>query len=286
MAVNLNPPFKLRIESLGAESGTYRRRSKRLKTKKIQRRFRIKIRHAALGLMFVAGLFVGVQQGLMVLMRWDRLDIDRIEVACRKPELRGAAAQYLEHQIFGNLLFLDIDRVRGALEAHPWIKSVRVRKHFPSTLRIEISERIPAALLGGPGLVLVDREGVELAPTPSRRGWDLPLFVDSGSFQRERQARLDLAWDLLAEIRPQDRAAIDTVDVSCLSNVAVKRRDFPAWLYLGKDRFAEKMENFRSERDYLAARSSLEYVDLCRVDRIIFGPVTASGVPISGPERR
>jgi cell division septal protein FtsQ len=286
MAVNLYPPFKLRIESLGSESGFYRRRSKRLPTKKIQRRFRIKIRHAAFSLVLVAGLFTGVQQGLFVLMRWDRLDIDRIEVACRKPELREAAARYLEQRISGNLLFLDIDRVRRALEAHSQIKSVRVRKHFPSTLRIEISERVPAALLGGPGLVLIDREGVELAPTPSRQGWDLPLFVDSGSFQRERQARLELAWGFLAELRPQDRAAIDTVDVSCFSNVAVKRKDFPAWLYFGKDRFKEKMNNFRSERNYLAARSSLEYVDLSRADRIIFAPVTASSGPLLVPERR
>ncbi len=286
MAVNLNPPFKLRIEPLASEAGPYRRRSKGLKTKKIQRRFRVKIRHAAFSLVFVAGLFVGIQQGFFVLMRWDRLDIDRIEVTCRKPELRAAAARYLEQRIYGNLLFLDIDRVRRALEAHPWIKSVRVRKRFPSTLRIEIAERIPAALLGGPGLVLIDRDGVELAPASSRQGWDLPLFVDSGSFRRERQVRLDLAWDFLAEIRPQDRDAVDTVDVSCLTNVAVKCKDFPAWLYLGKDRFAEKMHNFRSERDYLEARSSLEYVDLSRADRIVFGPVTSSNGPFPAPERR
>jgi cell division septal protein FtsQ len=286
MAVNLYPPLKIRIEPLLSEPARYRRRDTEVKTKKIQRKFRVKMRHAGFSLILIAGLFAGAQQGWLFLMGWDRLNIDRIEIRCRKQGLREAAGGWLERNVAGNLLLLNIKHLRGALEAHPWISSVRVRKHFPSTLRIEISERVPAALLEMEPWMLIDREGVELAPAAQRTGWDLPRIMDSNRFQEYRQEKLALAWRFLDALPPEDRARVAVVDVGSLIGIKVKRTDFPAWLYFGRDRFAEKMENFRTERAYLQGGPPLEYVDLSLVDRVVLKPQAGMTFQEPAPERR
>ena len=281
MAVNLHPPFKIRIEPFIAEPARYRRRETEVKARKIQRKFRVKMRHAGFSLLLITGLFIGVQQGWIFLTGWDRLNIDRIEIRCRKPGLRSAAARWLEQHISGNLLLLDIRRLREALEANTWIKTVRVRKHFPSTLRVEIRERIPAALLGLRSLMLIDREGMELAPTAPDAGWDLPRFVDRDRFQDDRQGKLARAWRFLDALAPEDRARVDIIDVGHFTDIKVKRDDFPAWLRFGRGQFPAKMNNFHTERAYLEGGLPLEYVDLSLVDRVVSQP--QSEIPGQNP---
>lgn len=286
MAVNLAHPFKIRIEPGLSESSRYRRGDTKVKAKKIQKRFKVKPKHVAFSLILVIGLFVAAQQGLLFLMSWDQLNIARIEVMCSKPGLRTAAAGWLEKNVYGNLLVFDIRRLREAMEGHSWVKSVRVRKHFPVTLRVEIRERIPAAILQLDSFTLIDDQGVELAPTQQRDDWSLPLFIDKSEFSIDRDEKLALAWRFLDEIRPADKNRIDTIDVSFFTDVRVKRADFPAWLYFGRDGFSNKMENYLSEINLLKKYLPIEYIDLSLADRIVIKPLTPTAGGISAPERR
>ncbi len=286
MAVNLSPPFKIRIEPGLSESSRYRRGETKVKAKKIPKRFKVRPKHVAISLIFVMGLFVAAQQGLLFLMSWNQLNIERIEVRCGKPGLRTAAAGWLEQNAFGNLLVFDIRKLRKAMEDHSWIKSVRVRKHFPETLRVEIRERTPAAILQLDTFTLIDDQGVELAPTQLRYDWKLPLFIDKAQFSIDRDEKLALAWRFLSEMLPEDKVRIDAIDVSFFTDIRVKRTDFPAWLYFGKDSFSKKMENFKSETDLLKEYLPLEYVDLSLVDRIAIKPLAPTAGGISAPERR
>ncbi len=281
MAVNLHPPFKIRIEPLLGEPARYRRRDTEIKTKKIQRKFRVKMRHAGFSLILIAGLFLGAQQGWLFLMGWDRLNIERIEIRCSKPGLRSAAARWLEQHVSGNLLLLDIRRLRGALEANSWILSVRVRKHFPSILSVEIRERVPAALLGLHSPMLIDREGTELAPSDPDADWGLPLFIDKDRFREDREEKLARAWFFLDALSPEDRARIEIIDIGHFTDTKVMRDDFPAWLHFGRGRFSAKMKNFHAERAYLEGEAPLEYVDLSLVDRVVSKPRV--GIPGQSP---
>ena len=286
MAVNLSLPFKIRIEPGVTESSRYRRGDTKAKTKKIQRKFKVKSPHVVFSLILVLGLFTAAQQGLLFLMNWDQLNIDRIEVMCSNPGLRTAAAGWLEKNAYGNLLVFDIQRLRKAMEDHSWIKSVRVRKHFPATLRVEIRDRIPAAILQLDTFILIDDQGVELDPTLKRDEWNLPLFIDKSKFSIDRDEKLALAWKFLDEIRPAERNRINAIDVSFFTDVRVKRTDFPAWLYFGRNGFSKKMDNFLSEADLLGKYIPLEYIDLSLVDRIVIKSLAPTAGGSSAPERR
>jgi hypothetical protein len=88
----------------------------------------------------------------------------------------------------------------------------------------------------------------------------------------------------MESLEPRDRKKIDTIDVSCFTDLRVKRKDFQGWLLLGKDRFSEKMKNFHAERRYLEDQPPLAYVDLSRADQIALKPLDGPGG--AAPERR
>lgn len=289
MAVNPYPALKFKIQPLFSESAQYRRREPEPKSKKVvHRKFRVKIRHAVFSFLGIATLFLGIQQGLLFLMGWERLTIDHIDVQCAKPDLQTAAERWMESRVLHgvNLWVLNIKHLRRSLEAHPWIKTVRVRKHFPSTLRVEITERLPAALLMKDTPVLIDREGVELAPAAQIWGWNLPLFEDSEGFDSRREEKLEQAWRFLDQLPAQDRAAIETVDVSLFTDLKARRKDYPAWLLFGKGDFAAKMGNFHEERRLLESQLPLEFVDLSRIDQVAWKPLSGTTATRPAPERR
>ena len=60
-----------------------------------------------------------------------------------------------------NLLQLDISAIREKLLSYPSVRGVKVRRILPGTLKIELSERIPFAILSAGNVVdaLIDSEG-------------------------------------------------------------------------------------------------------------------------------
>lgn len=103
------------------------------------------------------------------------------------------------------LLKIDLDEVSRRISAMPWVRSVRVSKRLPSTLRIEYSARhARAVLVRGRVPTLVGADGAVIAPLsaslgPARRGgaaalsaiakeaptagFDLPVFLGEAALK-------------------------------------------------------------------------------------------------------
>jgi cell division septal protein FtsQ len=72
---------------------------------------------------------------------------------------------------------LDLLAVEGRVAAHPYIERVTVERNLPSTVRIQVYERQPLAILSGGDLRYVDKEGVILPNSLSRDLFDLPIIT-------------------------------------------------------------------------------------------------------------
>ena len=277
MAVNLNLPFKYRLEP-AVEASQYRRGEKKAAPKKIHKKFKVKHLHIVLMGILILSIFTAVQQTYLYLISWDRLVISQIEVVCKKLELKSAAEGYLANKYLGNILLLDIDRLSHSLEAHPWIKEVHISKTLPEKIRIVITERKPAAIIHTGSWVLIDREGVELSPISAPQEWNLPLFTDKGGFLEEREEKLRLAWQFLDELSPEDKAQVEVVNLSQYDNIQAKLMNFPAWIKLGHNRFSDKLHALRAEQVFLEEFGRLKYVDLRILERIYFKPLNSPGM--------
>jgi cell division septal protein FtsQ len=272
MAVNLNPVLKYRPQSVFTESMQFKRKKEKTKTKKIQRRIRLRPKHILLIYILVAGFFFAFQRVYLFLISWEELHIDTVEVTCAHPGILASAERFLHDKKLGNILLFNINHLRNFLKSYRWIEDVRVRKIFPSTLKIEIKERIPAAVISNDSLILIDRHGVHLDKIPSLDGWQIPLFVDDGSFKTEVEEKLNLAWECLDSLAPAERERVQTLDLSEYKNVKMKLKDSSSWLKMGHDQFSEKIKIYQHERADLEKFGSLEYIDLRIQGRIYFKP--------------
>ncbi|MCA9733831.1 FtsQ-type POTRA domain-containing protein, partial [candidate division KSB1 bacterium] len=76
-----------------------------------------------------------------------------------------------------HILEADVRSVKNKLEVLPQVKKVRVSRVFPSSIRIQIEERKPVALIIDNGIWGIDEEGVLLPRFRSKHGLDYPVIV-------------------------------------------------------------------------------------------------------------
>lgn len=275
----LNPPLKYRPAPAYSTTRRFQRGLEKVPVKKIQRKLTLRLKHIVLFFLLLVGLFYLLMKAYLFLITWEELDVKRTEVLCRLDFVARDLAPLVEASRLGNLLVLDIAGLQGRIETHRWVKEARLRKVFPSSLRIEIEERLPAAVLRvGRANLLIDQEGVMLEQLNAREESPLPLLVDASEFQDYYREKLNLAWACLNSLTAEIREEVDALDLSQIDSLSLTFKDRSTRLILGADRFLEKTRFFLNSLARLESDNGpLEYVDLRFDDRIYFRPLAILG---------
>ncbi|HEY8547555.1 MAG TPA: FtsQ-type POTRA domain-containing protein [Acidimicrobiales bacterium] len=117
-----------------------------------------RLRRLAWGLGVVTALVVG-----LALAQTPFFDVDRIQVVGAGGQVSAASVRWAAGVHRGDaLLTMDEHGAERSIEALPWVADADVRREWPNTVRITVTERAPVALLdSGPGLpqAVVDAEG-------------------------------------------------------------------------------------------------------------------------------
>ncbi len=130
---------------------------------------------------------------------------------------------------------------------HPWIKSIVARRDFPGTVRLEVIERKPAAVVAtGSGNYLIDGDGIAMARIPGS-GWEfLPvvaypsahgLRLVDGTTAGTLKAALELLT--VAKAEPSERLAGARAAIEADGSPSLILNG--ARVMVGKDGFAEKV---------------------------------------------
>ncbi len=136
------------------------------------RRRRIAVRRAAgrkrLVVAVVLAFVILLVLGALVVLASPLFGVRDVEVSGAVYTTPAELAQVLDPLDGKPILTLDTEAVVVDLEALPWVRRARVQTEFPSTLHVEISERVPvAAYAGGDGRWrVIDREGRVIAIIP------------------------------------------------------------------------------------------------------------------------
>ena len=273
----INASIKQRVLPGFAEPLEFKRGLEKVPVKKIQSKLVVRSRHIVFFFLALAAFFFGLAKACLYFINCDDFAVKKTEIACRREFVGRDVRALLDASRLRNLLLLDIGLLKDMVEAHRWVNEARVRKVFPSTLKIEITEREPAAVLkAGESFLLIDRDGVWLERLTAREEAGFPLFVDRASFADNYQEKLGLAWKFLDDLSLEARGAIDSLDLSDPRNVSVYLRGQSTRLILGDERFAERLSFIRSYQETMEAQNGpAEYIDLRFDDRIIFRPLPA-----------
>jgi cell division protein FtsQ len=184
----------------------------------------------------------------------------------------SASVEKITNQYVGkNLFHTDIDSLRSQLVALPWIDTVTIEKRLPNTLRVQIHEKKPVAIVEiGTQLRFVDASGdaFDVAPESARNSFRLVRGADRASLPRcvrflvDLQAKDPQLYSRVAEIRPVDPDALLIADADLGASVLVRPVDAAEkWRTLYGIARAEKF-----------ARGDIEYADLRFNDRVVLRP--------------
>jgi cell division protein FtsQ len=106
----------------------------------------------------------------------------------------------------GSMLFTDVEAIKAAVEALPWVKSATVSRQLPDRMVIDIIERAPAALWQlNRRLSVIDISGNVLENRHLRAFAQLPLVVGEGA-----NLRVASLLDDMAQV-PQLKGKVDAL---------------------------------------------------------------------------
>jgi cell division septal protein FtsQ len=206
------------------------------------------------------------------------LRLDRIEVNPLKRLTREDVIALAGVKPGDDMLTMKLDRVGEQLMKNPWAEKVRVRRYFPHTLAIEISEREPVAIVNMGYLYYVDKKGEIFKPLNGGDSLDYPVLTgiseeDVWKDPNGAKDALKGALGLMEMLRGGQ--AITMADISEIhydkgygftlftlsGGVPVK---------LGSSGFEEKLARLaRIYKELQVQLHTLEYIDLDYSDKII-----------------
>lgn len=186
-----------------------------------------------------------------------------------------------------SILTADLPAHRRRLLDSPWVEQVAMRRLLPSTVEIFISERRPIGVSRLRGqLYLVDRHGTIIDEFgPQYADFDLPIVdglvrAPGASDSSIDEARADLAARVIDALAGHAKLAgrVSQIDVSDAHNAVVLLDDDPALLYLGEERFAERLQYYVEIAPALRNNvPGMDYVDLRFGERVYVRPAATAG---------
>ncbi|HVP91964.1 MAG TPA: FtsQ-type POTRA domain-containing protein [Terriglobales bacterium] len=220
-----------------------------------------------------AALFFGVARAWLFLVSWDELTVRRIELAGGRDSVRAALTDFLANRPVGNILLCDLALLQRQLETCPWVRDARIRKVLPATLRIEIEERRPFALLEKDGLALVDAEATVLERTAAGVWPGTPVIRDEGGFRENFWEKWRTARSCLEALTAAERERLNVLECSDDGRLTLEFRDDPVRLIVDGGAVRARLDRFAACRGFLESRfGPLAYADLRLDDRIIVEP--------------
>ena len=106
-----------------------------------------------------------------------------------------------------SLVALDIKEARQNLSSLPWVEDVSVRKVYPGTIEVHLTERTAFAIWQhGQDLSLIEKNGSVIAPLRDNKFSTLPLFV--GRDAETAAAAFEREFDNWPEIKTRVRAYV------------------------------------------------------------------------------
>lgn len=239
----------------------------------------------ARNVLFVAGVALLAMWAYRQTQSDARFAVRSIEVAGAVHTPRAQIDAITRRYVGLNLFKIDIARVQNDLGSLVWIQRIAIEKKLPDTLRINVVERTPVAIVRDHDgyLDYVDGTGVVLTElSPSIGDDDLPVIADAAGAELARTVRFvrdlkvadNALYSRVAEVRPVAPRGFAVFD-----------RDLATTVYLNADDAVSKWRNLYSVmQGERLGKAAIEYADLRFADRIVIKPIHPIATAVSAPQ--
>jgi cell division protein FtsQ len=218
-----------------------------------------------------------------VALHSDAVTVTRISVDGTSRMSRGEVLSLVDDLHGMNMLTVNLDVWRERLLASPWVADAALRREFPGTIVVMISERQPLGIARiGERLYLLDqRGGIIDEYGPNYADLDLPIIDGLASASPADPSNLDapraaLVSRLLTDLhrRPALAQRVSQIDVTDLRDAIVVLKGDTALVRVGDDHFAERLQAYLDMAPALKERiPDIDYVDLRFDQRVYVRPL-------------
>jgi hypothetical protein len=226
-----------------------------------------------------------------------RFAVRHIEITGARHTPREALESVTNRYVGLNLFKIDIARVQHDLHGLRWVRRIDIEKKLPDTLRINVTERVPVALVrSAERISYVDDEGVTFAElSPAVGDDDLPLIDCGGQAPSPVQAgggtgEIACPAEVVAFVRalrasdPALYSRVSEVSPIAPHSFALFDRELGAFVYANAEDVSLKWRNLYSVvRAEGLVRGTIEYADLRFADRIVVKPVHPITSSVAAP---
>lgn len=206
-------------------------------------------------------------------LRLDRIEVNSLQHLTREDVIALAGVKPGD-----DMLTMKLSRVGEQLMKNPWAEKVRVRRYFPHTLAIEITEREPVAIVNMGYLYYLDKKGEIFKPLNEGDKLDYPVLtgMTEDDMARDPAGSQQALTDALALIGLLNGGKVLAMnDISEIHydkgygfTLFTVRGGVP--VKLGNSGFGEKLARLaRIYTDLQAQLPTLQYIDLDYSDKII-----------------
>jgi len=275
MASRPYPALKSGVTNLYSDRLHFHRGESVKKNRRRRRRKKVTLNYIHIVISFIAFVvfFYSIQQLSLYLLSWDYLNIKEVIISSSSEKVKKQVKELLAVRHLPNILLVDSSSLQKAILSYNWVEEARIRKIFPDTLKIEIKERKPVAVLKKKNYYLIDKAGIPLEIYSSPSDSKLPLLIDSNDFQKNSEEKIKLAWECLKNTSPALRDTIKVMDLSYLRWTTLHLRNTETRVKLRYENFAQGLQFFMNKYKYWEKQlGPLEYVDLRFQGRIYAKP--------------
>jgi cell division septal protein FtsQ len=218
----------------------------------------------------------------------DALRVSQITIAGNVRMSRGEVLSLLEGLRGANMLTVELDRWQQRLLTSPWVADAAIRRVFPGTVAVDISEREPLAIGRiDDSLYLLDHRGMVIDEYgPNYAELDLPIIDglaatgaagggDDAGGATVDSSRAELAGRLLADLQrhPELARRVSQIDVTDAHDAVVILEGDTALVRVGEERFVERLQSYIDLVPALRERvPEIDYVDLRFDERVFVRP--------------
>lgn len=240
-------------------------------------------------------LSFGVYHTVGLVLASEMLTVSRITVQGNQRMSQGEVLALLDGLSNASMVTTDLEAWRQKLLMSPWVEEASIRRMFPGTLVVVISERQPIGvgrirgrlyLLDGSGSV-IDEFG------PNYADLDLPVIDGMGDGEADDspadEERARLAGRLMGDLHrlPALARRVSQIDVSDARNAIVVLKGDTVLVHVGEQRFVQRLQAYLDLVPALREQvPEIDYVDLRFDERVYVKPQGSGSRSVAGLKSR